>query len=186
MSAGDEGADAVAIERFGEVTAAERPLPGGWLLGLALSIVVAAGYWLASASFAILPGPLDRYAAARAEALESGALIDEPTLEALAADPLAVRTGARAFADHCARCHGARAEGGVGPNLTDAYWIGGGGVLDIYGVIAAGRPVAGMPAWGAELGRGTVAQLTAYVRSLRGHEVAGKPPQGARWAPPSP
>jgi cytochrome c oxidase cbb3-type subunit III len=94
-----------------------------------------------------------------------------------------VRAGANAFAEHCVRCHGARAQGEVGPNLTDEYWIAGGGPLAIYRSIVDGRATHGMPAWGAELGPARCKQLTAYLLTLRGSRQPGKPPQGERWEP---
>jgi cytochrome c oxidase cbb3-type subunit 3 len=179
-----DAADA-AIERYGDSAVAARAVPRPLALAVALTASFAALYWLWAIAFAVVPGPLDRYAAERSAALETGALVSDAMLEELAADPLAVRTGERLFATSCGRCHGPGGEGGVGPNLTDDHWIGDGSAIAIYTTIVAGRARAGMPAWGAELGRGACKQLTAFVVSRRGLALPGKPPQGTRWVRPA-
>ena len=36
---------------------------------------------------------------------------------------------------NCAACHGAEGQGGVGPNMTDDYWVHGGSLSDVYQTI---------------------------------------------------
>ena len=36
---------------------------------------------------------------------------------------------------NCAACHGPEGQGGVGPNMTDNYWIHGGSISDVYQTI---------------------------------------------------
>ena len=162
---------------------ADRPPPRWWLWAAGLTVVLAAGLWLWRAAFEVSPGSLDRYLAARAAALEGGELVSDEMLEDLAGDELAVRAGANLFEQNCAKCHGARGQGDVGPNLTDPFWIAGGAPVDIYTTIVEGRNAQGMPPWGS-LGRGACKQLTAYLLTIRDQDLPGKPPQGARWQPP--
>ena len=161
----------------GGVDLGNNRAPFWWPWLFASTLLFAAGYWLYYERFGG-PSPLDRYIEERTAALDTGALVTEEMLGELTADPLAVRAGARTFEKHCAKCPGARAPGDVGPNLTDDRWIGGAGALDIYETIAGGRIAKGMPAWQVELGAGDTKQVAAFVLTLRGTNVPGKPPQG--------
>ena len=104
----------------------------------------------------------------------------------LAADKLAVKAGGAVFTRNCVKCHGARGEGNIGPNLTDEFWIAGGSALDIYQTILHGRDGKGMPSWGLVLGTGACKQLAAYVVTIRGSNLPGKAPQGERRPDPAP
>lgn len=90
----------------------------------------------------------------------------------VAADPAALATGQRIFANACAQCHGTDARGGPGfPDLTDADWLYGGDPQVIKTSILHGRsglmpPFA--PALGGDEG---IAQVVAYVLSLSGRPV---------------
>ena len=56
------------------------------------------------------------------------------------------------FAARCVACHGDKAQGSIGPNLTDNAWIHGKGSLsDIFTTIDQGVLAKGMPAWGKQL-----------------------------------
>lgn len=83
------------------------------------------------------------------------------------ADNLAA--GKKIFVTNCAACHAFDGGGGIGPNLTDAYWILGGGVENIYKTIAdGGRDGKGMIAWKNSLNAEKMQQVTSYVLSLQG------------------
>lgn len=70
---------------------------------------------------------------------------------------------------NCAVCHKADGGGGIGPNLTDDYWILGGGFENIYKVIAeGGRPGKGMVPWKTNFSPKEIALLTSYIISLNG------------------
>lgn len=171
------------VQETGGIPQADNRLPGWWLWLFWIAVALAAGTWLGGQAFHVVPGPLERYLADRTAALDAGGLVKDETLEALARDRLAVVAGAAAFQKNCTRCHGERAEGKVGPNLTDPYWIGGGAPVDIYATIVEGRNAKGMPPWGGELGRGLCKQVAAYILTIRDQNLPGKPPQGARWQP---
>ncbi len=83
------------------------------------------------------------------------------------------------FAKNCKTCHGANAEGGAGPNLTDAYWLHGGSVQEIFKTIKYGVPAKGMIAWQQKLTPKDIQSLTGYILSVQGTNPAGaKAPQG--------
>lgn len=111
--------------------------------------------------------------------------VSEDSLTKLMSNP-ALMTDAKAlFGLRCAPCHGDKAQGLIGPNLTDNAWIHGAGTLtDIYGVINEGVLAKGMPAWGKQLSPIEVRKLAAFVGSQRGKNVPGKPPEGTVPAQP--
>jgi cytochrome c oxidase cbb3-type subunit 3 len=63
----------------------------------------------------------------------------------------AIESGKTIFAQNCAACHGKNAEGVVGPNLTDEFWLHGGEVNDIFHTIKFGVTSKGMVAWEKKL-----------------------------------
>ena len=80
---------------------------------------------------------------------------------------------------NCMACHGANGEGGVGPNLTDQYWLHGGAFENIVGTITNGVPSKGMIAWKAILNPEQIRQVASYVKTLQGtNPPNAKAPQG--------
>lgn len=79
----------------------------------------------------------------------------------------------------CAACHGRLGEGGVGPNLTDDYWLHGTGMTNIYKTVKYGVPAKGMLAWWMELQPAQIHQVASYVATLHGTNPPNpKSPQG--------
>jgi cytochrome c oxidase cbb3-type subunit 3 len=115
--------------------------------------------------------------------------ISEGTLVDLMADPSMMNTGKKIFQTKCITCHGMFGEGGIGPNLTDDYWLHGGQLTDIYKTVSEGVPTKGMLAWERQLRPAELMAVTAYVGSLLGSEPPNpKAPQGDRMVrqPPPP
>ena len=110
--------------------------------------------------------------------------VDENTVE-LSTDAGVLASGRAAFTLYCTPCHGADAAGSetsVGPNLTDAHWIHGGGVKNVFATIKYGVPEKGMISWKAQLKPAEIAALTSYILSLQGTGPATqKAPQGELW-----
>jgi cytochrome c oxidase cbb3-type subunit 3 len=83
------------------------------------------------------------------------------------------------YVQNCQACHGSAAEGGVGPNLTDEYWLHGGSVQAIFKTIKYGVPQKGMIAWQQKLKPDEIQNVASYILSLQGTNPAnGKEPQG--------
>ena len=61
------------------------------------------------------------------ELIRTGALINENNVAVLT-DAADIDKGKEIFTVNCVSCHNADGGGGVGPNLTDQYWIHGGGI----------------------------------------------------------
>ena len=95
-------------------------------------------------------------------------------------DPAKMAGAQQVFISKCSSCHGQRGEGGIGPNLTDEYWLhGGGALLDIYDVVSNGVPAKGMVAWKNQLRQGELMVVSAFVGTLQGTSPPNaKAPQG--------
>lgn len=101
-----------------------------------------------------------------------------------ARDPAVLEIGAARFSRTCASCHGAQAQGLIGPNLTDDRWIHGGSVEQIFQSVAKGWPAKGMPPWGRVVKPEELAALVSYVRSLQGSNPPNaKPAEGDLTVP---
>lgn len=90
-----------------------------------------------------------------------------------------IANGQTLFVQKCAPCHGQSGEGGVGPNLTDQYWIHGGSIEDIFKTIKYGVPAKGMIPWNGQLTPVEMQDISSFIITLEGSEPAnGKEPQG--------
>jgi cytochrome c oxidase cbb3-type subunit 3 len=89
--------------------------------------------------------------------------------------------GKKVFADNnCGSCHGVDGGGNtIGPNLTDVYWLHGGGVKQVFATVKDGVVDKGMPAWGRTLKPQEVRDVTYFILSLQGTTPNNpKAPQG--------
>jgi cytochrome c oxidase cbb3-type subunit 3 len=112
-----------------------------------------------------------------------GQQIDEEALARLMADPLMMKDAASIYKLRCVQCHADRGQGNIGPNLTDDHWLyGSASLMDLFEIIGNGRPQKGMPSWSKTLRPVEVAQLAAFVGTLRNTNVPGRAPQGTRLA----
>ncbi len=168
------------IHEYDGIEEADNRLPRWWLLTFYGAIVFSIGYWFYYHEYSMGPTPSEAYAAAAA-AQAAGGTADEAALATLASDAATVSAGREAFATTCAACHGAEAQGVIGPNLTDDAWLHGGSAMAIYASIKDGIAAdrarlpgsAGMPGWGPQLGERRVQAVTAYLLSIRGTNAAG-------------
>ncbi|MDX1938579.1 MAG: cbb3-type cytochrome c oxidase N-terminal domain-containing protein [Flavihumibacter sp.] len=164
----------------------DNRLPPWWLYGFYVSIVFAGIYLyryhvkesapLSSEEFAIAM----KQAEAQKEAYLKKAAnkVDETTVKLLTGTG-ELASGKTVYTNNCVACHGQNGEGGVGPNLTDDYWLAGGSVQDVFKTIKYGRQEKGMRSWKDDLSPMQIAQVASYIKSLHGTTPAkGKEPQG--------
>jgi cytochrome c oxidase cbb3-type subunit 3 len=112
--------------------------------------------------------------------------IDENSVKLLVSDAKVLSKGKEIFTGKCVACHGAAGEGGVGPNLTDEFWIHGGTIGAIFKTIKNGIPEKGMIAWKATLKPNEMQDVSNYIASLAGtNPPNGKVPQGDKVVPDS-
>ena len=109
-------------------------------------------------------------------------LVDINTVELLT-DATDLKVGKSIFESSCVACHMADGGGGIGPNLTDNYYILGGGIKNIFQTISeGGRDGKGMIAWKQTLKPLEMAQVASYVITLQGTTPANpKGPEGEMW-----
>lgn len=91
----------------------------------------------------------------------------------------ALQSGKDIFISLCAACHGQSGEGGVGPNLTDQYWLHGGSIGDVFSTVKYGVIEKGMIPWKDQLRAKEMQEVSSYILSLQGtNPPNGKEPQG--------
>lgn len=109
-------------------------------------------------------------------------LIDESSVTLLT-EPADLAKGKAIFTANCAACHRPDAGGAIGPNLTDEFWLLGGGIKNVFHTITnGGRDGKGMVAWKGTLKPSEIQEVASYVLSLQGSKPADpKEPQGDIW-----
>lgn len=117
--------------------------------------------------------------AKKAAFLEKAAAKINENSVTLLADAKTIEEGKAIFTANCVACHAADGGGTVGPNLTDEYWIHGGGIKNIFKTIKYGVPEKGMISWEKQLNPLKMQQVSSYIVSLKGTKPATpKAPQG--------
>jgi cytochrome c oxidase cbb3-type subunit 3 len=105
-------------------------------------------------------------------------LVDVNTVELLT-EASDIKAGGAIFTTNCVACHMPDGGGGIGPNLTDEYWILGGGIKNVFHTISeGGRDGKGMIAWKQTLKPAEIAQVASFIIS----EINGKTPANPKAA----
>ena len=104
----------------------------------------------------------------------------------LLADASDLKAGQAIFTNNCVVCHKADGGGGIGPNLTDAHWILGGGIKNVFNTISeGGRDGKGMVSWKNDLKPLEMAQVSSYLLGFQGTTPAEpKAAEGEIWIDP--
>jgi cytochrome c oxidase cbb3-type subunit 3 len=166
----------------------DNPLPGWWTGIFLITIVFAAGYWFWFHAGGPGKSPQARfeqdwsaYAAEKAERDKTAKLdVTEELLASFATDGNVLTAGGKIFAQSCAGCHLADGSGQIGPNLTDEFQLHGTSRLDIYKTIHDGVPGTAMVTWSQSMQDRDMAAVAAYVTTLRGRNLPGKPAEGEK------
>jgi len=171
----------------------DNSLPPWWLYGFYASIIFGAIYLL---RYHVFNGDTQfdeletEYAEAKIaiENYKKNAkdLVDINTVEILT-ELSDLKVGQAIFETNCVACHKADGGGGIGPNLTDNYWISGGGIKDVFRTVSeGGRDGKGMIAWKTMLKPAEMAQVSSYVLQFQGTTPAEpKAPEGDLWVNPN-
>lgn len=94
-------------------------------------------------------------------------------------DPAGLSDGKEAFLKNCAQCHGNFGEGGVGPNMTDDYWLHGADISSIVKSVKYGYPSKGMISWLGTFKEEDIIKTSSYIQTLRGtNPPNARAPQG--------
>lgn len=193
--------DSKAIEEEGEIILdhnydgikeLDNNLPPWWLYGFYITIIFAVVYLV---RYHVFDGPsqLTEFETEMAEAKAAVEeykktaknLVDINTVEFLtnASD---LSAGKAIWDTKCAICHLPDGGGSIGPNMTDEYWILGGGIKNVFRTISeGGRDGKGMVPWKLQLKPLEMAQVASYVLTLQGTTPAApKAPEGEIWVDP--
>lgn len=184
-----EKEDSVMLDHnYDGIRELDNSLPPWWVAMFYITIflgVVFLGY------YHVLGGPsqADEYNAEMKVAEQAKAAfaatqantIDEDNLEA-STDAKDLAIGQTIFSTNCVACHSAKGEGGVGPNLTDEFWIHGGGITNVFKTVKNGVPEKGMIAWSAQLKPADILKVSSYILTLQGtNPPNAKAPQGTKY-----
>jgi cytochrome c oxidase cbb3-type subunit 3 len=157
----------------------DNDLPPWWKYGFYLTIAVAVVYMVHYHVLGTGDLQIKEYDKDIAEAKlavdefmrNSANNVDENTVQLLT-EQSDIATGKDIFISNCAACHGKAGEGSVGPNLTDDYWLHGGTIQDIFKSVKYGWVEKGMKSWKEDLSPMQIAQITSYIKTLRGTNPA--------------
>jgi cytochrome c oxidase cbb3-type subunit 3 len=185
----EEEHDIILDHNYDGIKELDNNLPPWWIYGFYASIIFAAIYLLRyhvfngasqidelEAEYVQAQKDIDEYKRTAKD------LVDFNTVELLtSSDDL--RAGKKIFDTNCVACHLTDGGGSIGPNLTDEYWILGGGIKNVFKTISeGGRNGKGMIAWKQMLKPAEMAQVSSYILQFQGTTPAKpKAAEGDKW-----
>jgi cytochrome c oxidase cbb3-type subunit 3 len=182
----EKEADILLDHDYDGIKELDNALPPWWKYGFYITIVVAFVYIYEFHFSGEGKNPEQEYAAEMEEGMKQEELykaktknlVDENNV--LLADAASIAEGKALFTQSCIACHAADGGGGIGPNLTDEFWIHGGSMNNIYKTIKIGYAEKGMQSWESMYSPVQMRNLASFVKSLKGTKPAvAKAPQGA-------
>ncbi len=185
----EEEKDIIIDHDYDGIKELDNNLPPWWLYGFYITIIFGVIYLL---RYHVFDGANQyeeletEYAVANAAIEEykktAKDLVDVSTVELLT-DASSLAFGKEVFETVCVACHKPDGGGSIGPNLTDEYWILGGGIKNVFQTITeGGRDGKGMIAWKNSYKPSEIQQIASYVLSLQGTTPAEpKAPEGEIW-----
>ncbi|MEZ4875334.1 MAG: cbb3-type cytochrome c oxidase N-terminal domain-containing protein [Flavobacteriaceae bacterium] len=189
----EEEGEIVLDHNYDGIRELDNKLPPWWLYGFYITIFFAAVYLL---RYHVFDGVKqaeefeismeDARIAVEEYKKTAKDLVDVNTVEVLT-DAADLAAGKAIFEQNCIACHKVDGGGGIGPNLTDEYWILGGGIKNVFNTISeGGRDGKGMVSWKSELSPLERAQVASYVLTFQGTTPAEpKEPEGDIWVDPN-
>lgn len=101
----------------------------------------------------------------------------------LLTDAASLAQGKSIYDINCVACHKPDGGGSIGPNLTDEYWILGGGIKNVFNVIMeGGRDGKGMVSWKSIIKPADIQKVASYVLTLQGtNPPDAKEAEGDKW-----
>lgn len=183
-----EEKDLIIEHDYDGIQELDNPIPGWFMYLFYITIIFAVGYILIYHVLGIGQLQYDEYKTEMAQAdiakkeylSKAANRVDENTVK-LVTDPAVLASGQAIFKQSCVPCHGDHAQGVVGPNLTDDYWLHGGKISDVFKTIKYGVQAKGMPTWEKQLSPKQISDVANYVKSLHGSNPAKpKEPQGEK------
>lgn len=182
-------ADVMLHHNYDGIRELDNKLPPWWVWGFYITIIWSAFYLLhfhvsgtgklSSAEYQqeIIAAEIEK-----SERLKlAGENVTEANVTVLTAEA-DIAEGKSIYSKNCTACHLDNGGGQVGPNLTDDYWIHGGGIKNIFRVVTEGVPAKGMISWKSQLSPKQIQKVSSYILTLHGtHPDGAKEPQGELW-----
>lgn len=161
----------------------DNDLPPWWKYGFYITIVWAVVYFGYYQVFGVGLSQEQEYltemeegdAAVEAYKAAHPELINKDNVELLT-DASSISAGKQIYEEKCISCHMEGGAGGIGPNLTDDYWIYEGDIKGVFESVSEGRQ-NGMIAWKEFIAPDKIQLVASYVLSLE-PAANGKEPQG--------
>jgi cytochrome c oxidase cbb3-type subunit 3 len=186
----DQEHDVMLDHEYDGIRELDNKLPPWWLALFYISIIFGASYLLHYHVIGSGPLPAEEYeiemAFAKAQLekrLANMNVIDEFNVTRLT-DEESLAAGEEIYIKLCLVCHGANGEGGVGPNMTDEYWIHGGDIKDLFRTIKYGVPEKGMISWQNQFTPEQMQQSASFMLTFQGTNPPNqKEAQGELWVP---
>ena len=188
----EEERELVLDHNYDGIRELDNHLPPWWKWLFYVTIIFGVVYLAAYHVFDTLPLQEEEYISQMEEADAANAArlanlpesnIDENNVT-LVEDAAMLAKGQQIFNLNCAQCHKESGGGGIGPNLTDDYWLHGGSISDIYKTIKVGVPEKGMISWEPLLSPEQMQNVSSYIITLKGTNPPGaKDPQGELYVP---
>jgi len=181
----EKEADFLLDHDYDGIRELDNALPPWWKYGFYVTLVIAVFYMMNFHVWGTGKNPEQEYTAEMEAGkkdeelykMKTKDLVDENNVAM--ADALGIEAGKNLYMQSCIACHGAKGEGGIGPNLTDEYWIHGGSMNNIYHTIKIGYPEKGMQSWQSMYSPVQMKNLASYVKSIKGTKSENaKGPQG--------
>lgn len=188
----EEEGEIILDHNYDGIRELDNKLPPWWLYGFYITIIFGIVYL---ARYHVFQGA-DQATEFEQEMDEARLAIEEYKKTAkdlvdvntvvLLTDEADLSAGKVIFNTACVACHKSDGGGGIGPNLTDEYWILGGGIKNVFNTIMeGGRAGKGMVSWKSELKPSEMAQVASYLLTFQGTTPAEpKAPEGEIWLDP--
>jgi len=181
------GQDQLKDHEYDGIQEYDNPLPRWWVWlfwgTIIYSVAYGVHYHLAGTGKSVAEEYQAEVEAAGSVAPTQG--MNEAALARLMANSAATQRGKQVYDLRCLACHADKGQGQIGPNLTDDHWISGEGRLeDIFETVAKGVLAKGMPAWEKQLSPQELADVVAFVGTLRGKNIPGKAAEGKKVGSP--
>lgn len=184
----DQEEEVMTDHEYDGIKELDNNLPPWWVMGFYITIVMSVvyiGYYHFYQDGNIMVNELNAEMKKAEEQMAAylaaaGSMVDESNVTFLS-DAATLAKGKEIFDANCTACHASKGEGGVGPNLTDDYYLHGGGIVNTFKTIKYGVPAKGMIPWQDQLSPSQLQQVASYVVSLVGTNVPGKEKQGEYW-----
>jgi len=179
----EQEADLLLDHNYDGIRELDNVLPPWWVYSFYATIVFAAVYLV---RFHIV-GDYNQEQEFQTEMKEAKASVDAYMKTApdmmskdkvtLLTDAPSIAAGKAIFTANCIPCHRADAGGQIGPNLTDHFWINGGGIKNVFNTIMeGGRDGKGMVSWKTTIKPSDIQKVASYVLSLQDSNPANPKP----------